>query len=163
MRTIHSERNSRFFCFRSRYAYVSPRSTVSRAWRYVLRRPPTYPLACFMVFLWRRRVLGPPFARGMVSLLARLQVRQQALDRLRVGLVDHHPLAETPLLLAGLVDVDVAQEGPPSAHLPGSGHLEALGGAPPRLHFRHRVSFAAVISRPASSTCSVPRGGGAAR
>src|SRR5207244_9802183 len=47
-----------------------PRSPVSRAWRYVLRRPPTYPFACFMVFLWRRRVFGPPFARGMARLLS---------------------------------------------------------------------------------------------
>src|SRR5213596_1169430 len=135
MRTIHRERKSRFFCLRSRYAYVSPRSTVSRAWRYVLRRPPTNPLACFMVFLWRRRVFGPPFARGMARLL---EVGEQTLDRLLVRLVDQRGLAEPALLLAGLVGQDVAEVAAPPLHLALGGQLEALGRAPARLDLRHR-------------------------
>ena len=43
----------------------------------------------------------------VASVSLRLEVREKALDRLLVGLVDEHRLAEPALLLARLVDEDV--------------------------------------------------------
>src|SRR2546428_9715398 len=87
-----------------------------------------------MVFLWRRRVFGPPLARGMARLLG---VGEQALDRLLVRLVDQRGLAEPALLLAGLVGQDVAEVAAPPLHPARGGQLEALGRAPARLDLRH--------------------------
>src|SRR5256885_8415711 len=89
-----------------------------------------------MVFLWRRRVFGPPFARGMARLL---EVGEEALDRLLVRLVDQGGLAEPALLFAGLVGQDVAEVPAPPLHLALGGQLEALGRAPARLDLRHAV------------------------
>src|SRR2546425_767206 len=91
-----------------------------------------------MVFLWRRRVFGPPFARGMARLL---EVGEQALDRLLVGLVDRRGLAEPALLLAGLTGQDVTEVAAPPLHLARGGHLEALRRAPARLDLRHHRPF----------------------
>src|SRR6266446_4031063 len=91
-----------------------------------------------MVFLWRRRVFGPPFARGMARLL---EVGEQALDRLLVRLVDKRGLAEPALLLAGLTGQDVTEVAAPPLHLARGGHLEALRRAPARLDLRHRRPF----------------------
>src|SRR5439155_12030956 len=129
-------------------------STVSRACRYVLRRPPTNPFACFIVFLWRRRVFGPPFARGMGGCL--LEIGEEALDRLLVRLVHERRLPQPPLLLPRLGRQDVSQVAVPALHLALGGHLEALGRSPAGLHLRHRVS--PPTSRPASSTCCGPPG-----
>src|SRR5438128_676780 len=70
-----------------------------------------------------------------------LQVREQALDRLLVRLVDQRGLAEPALLLAGLVGQDVAEVAAPPLHLALGGHLETLGRAPARLDLRHRGPF----------------------
>src|SRR3972149_9034501 len=132
MRTIHRLRNSRLRTRRSRYAYVSPFSTVSRAWRYCFRRPPTLPLANFSVFLWRARALVPRLTRGIAfssngfqlvgptprpSGLAlgfrlstfRSQIRNQGANRLGVGRVDGGAVAQVAFLLARLRGQDVAQ------------------------------------------------------
>src|SRR5262245_61192425 len=69
-----------------------------------------------------------------------LQVGDQALDRLLVRLVDQRRLAEAALLLAGLVDQDVAEIAAPLLHLPLGGDLEALGGPASRLQLRDRKS-----------------------
>src|SRR5207249_7080665 len=97
-----------------------------------------------MVFLWRRRVFGPPFARGMARLL---EVGEQALDRLLVRLVDQRGLAEPALLLAGLVGQDVAEVAAPPLHLALGGQLEALGRAPARLDLRSEEHTSELQSR----------------
>jgi hypothetical protein len=49
---IHKDRNSLFFTLRSRYAYCRALCTRMSASVYVLLLP-LYPLASFMIFLWR--------------------------------------------------------------------------------------------------------------
>src|SRR5579885_2969399 len=92
-----------------------------------------------MIFLWRRRVLGPPFARGMALSppVGSSQVREQAPDRPRVRRVDERRAAEPPLLLARLRREQMAQVAAPPLELPFAGHPEALGSAPARLELGH--------------------------
>src|SRR5215510_6697573 len=64
MRVSQRPRNVLFLTRRSRYAKANERSTVSRAERYSRPRPPTYPLASFIIFFLLWRDLLPPLARG---------------------------------------------------------------------------------------------------
>src|SRR6185503_18408504 len=98
-------------------------------------------------------------ARHAVLLRRSAAVRQQALDRLLVGLVDEGAAAEVPLLLARLVREDVSQEPLVALHLPLRRHLEALCGATAGFHLGHVGSFPFSTSTRASSTCAGPRDG----
>jgi hypothetical protein len=66
MRAIQSLRKSLFRAFRSRYAYLSARSTASVAVRNSFDFAPQYPSAWLSTLFLLALVLGPPFALGIV-------------------------------------------------------------------------------------------------
>src|SRR5882762_7293474 len=139
MRTIQSARAVRFFCLRCRYAKAPARRTVSAAVRYSLRRPPTKPFACLRIFLRRRRVFGPPFARGICPLLLLfyLQVGDQHLQPRLVRPVDELLLAQAAPPLRRLALELVLLPAARPHQLARRRALQPLARAALRLHLRH--------------------------
>src|SRR4051812_33856123 len=101
----------------------------------------------------------------------------EALHALLVGLGEHGGAAQVALPLLRLLGQDVAVERVSTLHPPLGGGLEALRGAPVRLHLRHGTSpllvlpwpatgadFRRVASpwAPAPSPCCAPRAAGSA-
>src|SRR5947209_8771238 len=80
MRTIQSARMVRLRVRRSRYAYASAWVSDSFADRKCRLLAPRWPAASFRTFLWRRCDSGPPFTRGMLSLLPYFQAGNQRSD-----------------------------------------------------------------------------------
>src|SRR5437899_5757405 len=142
MRTIQSARAVRFFCLRCRYAKAPARRTVSAAVRYSLRRPPTKPFACLRIFLRRRRVFGPPFARGICPLLLLfyLKVRNQHLQPRLVRPVDELLLAQAAPPLRRLALELVLLPAARPHQLARRRALQPLARAALRLHLRHDLS-----------------------
>src|SRR5882762_3555127 len=153
MRTIQSARAVRFFCLRCRYAKAPARRTVSAAVRYSLRRPPTKPFACLRIFLRRRRVFGPPFARGICPLLLLfyLQVGDQHLQPRVVRPVDELLLAQAAPPLRRLTLELVLLPAARPHQLARRRALQPLARAALRLHLRHVVRLPVIEERHGSA------------
>src|SRR5262249_51343672 len=101
---------------------------------------------------------------GSLDAWHRLPDPEQLLDRLHVGLVHRHRLAEAALTLRRLLLEQVAAHRRPAHHLARSGHLEPLLRCALSLCLRHLVSsLPRSSSVRAASSCSVRRGAAAAR
>src|SRR5437773_6889518 len=138
MRTIHRPRIWRLRCLRSRVAYAIAWRSASRAGLTSRERVPLRPSAS-----WRRRLcrwwaVTPRLTRAIACPLRFLEVRQQALDLLRVDGV-HRRLAGIPTGAPRRLDLEVvAAPGVHPDHGPGARRADPLLGRLVALHLRHR-------------------------
>src|SRR3954471_9201647 len=138
-RVVHSERDWRLFCRRSRQEQLPAFITACLATRYALPRRPRNPLACLRTFLWRARAVTPRLTLGMARSLRR--VRQHAAHCLQVGEVHRAALAHLALPLGRLLGEDVALVGAAPLDAAARADGEALRSAPFRLHLGHDYSL----------------------
>src|SRR6185503_20749688 len=120
MRTIHRPRISRLRCFRSRVAYASAWRSASRAGLTRRERVPLRPSASCRSRLCLAWAVTPRLTRAICLSARFLEVRQQALDLLRVDRV-HRRLAGVAARPAGRLDLEVmAAPGVDPDHGPGA-------------------------------------------